>query len=156
MEATTTKGRQDLEASERGLSAWANFLRGHARLIRELDAELQEAHGSSLGDFDVLVQLALSEEGRLKMCDLAAAIVLSPSGLSRRVDRLERAGLVARERGSSDGRSVEARLTRDGKRLYQRLRKTHIAGIDERFNSRFNDEELETLRELLGRLNPDT
>ncbi len=155
MEATEIRKKQRTEASELGISAWANFLRGHARLVRELDAELQDSHGSSLGDFDVLVQLAVADEGRLRMCELASAIVLSPSGLSRRVDRLERAGLVARERGSSDARNVEARLTPAGKRLYQRLRKTHVAGIEERFNSRFSDRELETLRELLGRLQPD-
>ena len=149
------KEKQDTEAGELGVSAWANFLRGHAHLVRELDAELQESHGSSLGDFDVLVQLAVADDGRLRMCDLASAIVLSPSGLSRRVDRLERAGLVARERGCSDGRNVEARLTPAGKRLYQRLRKTHVAGIEERFNSRFSGKELETLRELLSRLQAD-
>lgn len=147
----TTK--QMTEPTETGVDAWANFLRAHAELIRELDAELQGQQGFALGDFDVLVQLARADEGRLKMCSLAEAIVLSPSGLSRRVDRLEKAGLVARERGCSDGRNVEARLTAEGKRLYQRLRKTHMAGIEERFTSRFSEDELETLRDLLGRLN---
>lgn len=157
MATKTAHGRsatKRTEPSETGVDAWANFLRGHARLIRELDAELQAEQGFSLGDFDVLVQLALAEEGRLRMCDLASAIVLSPSGLSRRVDRLERAGLVVRERGASDGRNVEARLSADGKRLYERLRKTHMAGIEERFTRQFSERELATLRDLLGRLNP--
>jgi DNA-binding MarR family transcriptional regulator len=144
--------RKRAEPSEAGIDAWAYFLRGHAGLMRELDAELQAEHGYSLGDFDVLVQLALSDEGRLKMCDLAAAIVLSPSGLSRRVDRLERTGLVARERGSTDARNVEARLTPAGRRLYTRLRATHMAGIQERFARQFSEAELRTLGDLLGRL----
>jgi DNA-binding MarR family transcriptional regulator len=151
---TTTKAKQDTSPamSEAAIEAWTHLLRGHARLIRELDAELREDHGSALGDFDVLAQLTFAPEGRLRMCDLASAIVLSPSGLSRRVDRLERAGLVVRERGCTDGRNVEARLSASGKRLFARLRTAHLAGIGERFASKFSEKELATLGELLGRL----
>lgn len=152
MPTTTPTRRGRTKPSETAVDAWANLLRGHATLIRELDAELQAAHGYSLGDFDVLVQLARADEGRLRMCDLAQAIVLSPSGLSRRVDRLERAGLVVRERGANDGRNVEARLSPAGKRLYERLRVTHFEGINEHFAQRFSASELATLAELLGRL----
>jgi DNA-binding MarR family transcriptional regulator len=134
------------------LDAWRNFLRANSRLTRELDHELHESHNTSLGDFDVLIQLDLAPRGRLKMCDLAAAIVLSPSGLSRRVDRLERAGLVKRERGSRDHRNVETHLTAAGKRRLAQLRKTHLTGVKERFADRFSAAELETLAELLGRL----
>ena len=108
-----------------------------------------------LGDFDVLIQLAEAPRGRRRMCDLAAAVVLSPSGLSRRVDRLERAGYVIRERAEHDARAVEARLTPAGKRLLGRLRATHLAGVRERFVDRFTDQELEILADLLGRLNAD-
>lgn len=135
-----------------GIPAWRSFLRAHSLLTRVLDEELRERHGYSLGDLDVLIQLAEAPRGRLRMCDLAAAVVLSPSGLSRRVDRLERAGLVARERGERDARNVEARLTPAGKRLHERLRQTHRGGVKERFADRFTTEELETLAEFLGRL----
>lgn len=138
--------------TEPGLSAWKHFLRAQSRLVAELDEELRERHGVALGDFDVLVQLAEAPKGRLRMCDLAAAVVLSPSGLSRRVDRLERAGLVTRERAERDARNVEARLTPSGKRLLTRLRATHRSGVKERFTDRFSDEELDLLVELLGRL----
>lgn len=151
--ATTSTAKERPELGAKAMDAWANFLRSHASLVRELDEELRAAEGYPLGDFDVLVQLAQADEGSLRMCDLAAAIVLSPSGLSRRVDRLERAGLVTRERAASDARSIEAHLTPAGRRLYQRLRKTHLAGIEERFAQRFSERELETLNELLGRLN---
>jgi DNA-binding MarR family transcriptional regulator len=86
------------------------------------------------------------------MCDLAAAVVLSPSGLSRRVDRLERAGYVTRERAEDDARNVEARLTPSGKRLLGGLRETHRAAVKERFADRFSAAELEALGALLGRL----
>jgi DNA-binding MarR family transcriptional regulator len=91
--------------------------------------------------------------GRLRMCELAEAVVLSPSGLSRRVDRLEREGLVTRERAERDARNVEARLTANGRRLLNRLRQTHREGVKNRFADRFSDSELELLSEFLGRLN---
>lgn len=138
--------------SEAALSAWKGFLRAHSRLVPALDEELRERHGFSLGDFDVLVQLEGAPGSRLRMCDLAEAVVLTPSGLSRRVDRLERAELVTRERAADDARSIEARLTPAGRRLLARLRTTHRAGVEEHFADRFSDAELERLAELMGRL----
>ena len=138
--------------TEAGLVAWKAFLRAHSRLVLALDQELRDRHGFALGDFDVLAQLAEAPRGRLRMCDLAAAVVLSPSGLSRRVDRLERAGLVGRARAERDARNVEAHLTPAGRQLLRRVRATHRGGVKERFADRFSDEELASLGELLGRL----
>lgn len=146
----TTKAPAPLD--EAGLAAWRSFLRAHARLIRELDTELQQRHDFALGDFDVLVQLSGAERGRLRMCELASAVMLSPSGLSRRVARLDDAGLVARERGAEDGRNVEARLTAAGTALLERLRETHLAGVEERFADHYSPAELERLGQLLERL----
>jgi DNA-binding MarR family transcriptional regulator len=150
--ASRPEATEILEDGHVGLEAWANLLRAHARLMRELDAELRDRHGVTLGDFDVLVNLANAPGRRRRMCDLASAVVLSPSGLSRRVDRLQRAGLVRRERGADDARNIHAGLTPAGNRLLRRLRDTHVAGIKERFVDRFRADELVTLRELLGRL----
>src|SRR3954469_19843123 len=138
--------------SNTGLSAWRSFIRAHSHLMRELDREMRERHGVALGDFDVLAQLDEAPLGRLRMCDLAAAVVLSPSGLSRRVDRLEREGLVSRARAQRDARNIEASLTSKGRQLLRRLRATHVAEVKERFADRFSAEELEALSELLPRL----
>jgi len=135
-----------------GVTAWKAFLRAHSRLMAELDEELRKEHGLAIGDFDVLAQLAQAPGGKLRMCDLAEAVVLSPSGLSRRVERLERAGIVSRRRAEGDARSVEARMTPAGSRLYRRLRRTHLEGVRRLFASPFDGEELEQLGELLGRL----
>ncbi|HWL64826.1 MAG TPA: MarR family transcriptional regulator, partial [Actinomycetota bacterium] len=81
--------------------------------MRELDEELQSAHDLTIGEFDVLRALFTAPDHRRRMCDLAEAVVLTASGLSRRVDRLERAGWVSRERSNEDGRSVETVLTDD-------------------------------------------
>jgi DNA-binding MarR family transcriptional regulator len=138
--------------SDAELRAWKSFLRANSRLTTELDRELRADHGVALGDFDVLAQLGEAGPGGLRMCDLAEAVVLSPSGLSRRIDRLERAGLVQRERGASDARNREARLTAEGKRLLNRLRRSHRAGVKQRFADRFSASEMETLSEMLARL----
>lgn len=81
-------------------------------------------------------------------------MILSPSGLSRRVDRLEKAGLVTRKRDPEDQRNIHARLSPKGERLWERLRPTHLRGIEERFGSRFSESEIATVSELLRRLNP--
>jgi len=150
--ASSTPPAALLDQSNVGLEAWRNLLKAHAHLIRELDEELRDRHNFTLGDFDVLVNLANAPGQRRRMCELADAVLLSPSGLSRRVDRLERTGYVQRARAAGDARNIEAGLTVAGKRLLRRLRGTHRAGIRERFVDRFSAEELETLRELLGRL----
>lgn len=134
------------------IEAWRAMLRANARLVRELDEELRREHGYALGDFDVLIQLTRAPDTRLRMCDLAEAVVLSPSGLSRRVERLERAGLVTRHRSAADGRSIEAELTPAGRRLFRRLRATHFEGVRRHFADRFDEAELRTIAELLGRL----
>lgn len=151
-EAPAAAGENERPLSETGLRAWRTLLFAHARLTRELDAELQERERTTLGDYDVLVQLAEAPHGCLRMHELAELVVLSPSGLSRRVDRLEGLGLVRRSRNAEDARGVEASLTPQGKRVFQRLRKTHRAGVQRRFASAFSERELRELASLLGRL----
>jgi DNA-binding MarR family transcriptional regulator len=154
MATTAQKEPLPLADDDVGLVAWRSLIESNARLMRELDAEMQDRHGYALGDFDVLVHLAHAPNSRLRMCDLANAVLLSPSGLSRRVDRLEGAGLIERARGRSDGRNVEAKLTPAGKRRLRKLRQTHREGIKERFVDQFTGAELATLSELLTRLVP--
>lgn len=135
-----------------GMDAWQSLLLANARLLSELDAELREQHGFTLGDYDVLVHLADAPAGGRRMCDLASAVLLSPSGLSRRIERLERSGLVQRRRAKGDARSIETALTPAGRKLLRRLRVTHRAGVQGRFVAQFSAAELETLSDLLGRL----
>lgn len=150
--ASSTETIGALEQREVGLEAWESLLRTHSLLIRELDEELRARHGFTLGDYDVLVNLGNAPGQRLRMCALAEAVLLSPSGLSRRVDRLEQAGFVQRERAANDARNIEAGLTPAGRRLLRRLRDTHLTGVRERFVERFSVDELDTLRGLLARL----
>ena len=137
-----------------GMRAWRSLLIAHSQLLAELDEGLQRSHGFTIGDYDVLVHLARAPDQRRRMCDLAAAVLLSPSGLSRRVARLERIGLVERRRAESDGRSIEAGLTDEGRRLFLELNRTHLAAVKELFVDRYSEAELDELGELLGRLLP--
>jgi DNA-binding MarR family transcriptional regulator len=156
MAATSaTSTRDPLPAGTAGLEAWKTLVIAHSRLFRALDEQMSAEHGRSLGDYDVLVQLASAPGQSLRMCDLASAVLLSPSGLSRRVERLERDGLVERRRAEGDGRNIEATLTSAGRRLFRRLQTTHHEGIKELFADEFSDGELDALSELLGRLEPE-
>ena len=79
---------------EPNLEAWIRFLRAHASVTRELSARLEADHGLTLNDYDVLVQLYYAPERRLRRVDLARSVLLSPSGITRLLDGLERAGWV--------------------------------------------------------------
>mgnify|MGYP005856913375 CR=1 FL=1 len=129
------------------LGAWRGFLRVHAAVIRQLDRELTEAHGLPLRAYEVLLYLEDAPNRRLRMTDLAARVLLSQSGLTRLVDRLERDGFVERQRCDDDRRGLWAMLTPAGLEALRAARRTHLAGVRARFLSRFDADEL---RELGG------
>ena len=147
-----TSSIEPLAFDSPGFAAWRGLIFSSSRLMKELDEELQGAHDLTLGEFDVLRALKTASDNQLRMCDLAEAVVLTASGLSRRVDRLERAGWVSRERSSEDGRSIETVLTADGAQFFARVSDFHLTGVRRHFAERFSDEELKTLAALLGRL----
>ena len=132
--------------------AWVGLIRAHASATRRFNAELVAGHGLTLNDYEVLLHLARAPERMMRRVDLSKSVLLTPSGITRLLEGLERCGYVARESCSSDARVTYARLTDDG---YDKLREasaTHLEGIRSHFAERFTDEELATLRELLERL----
>jgi DNA-binding MarR family transcriptional regulator len=138
--------------TEPGLTAWIRLLRAHSALTRELDARLDAAHGLSLRDYDVLVQLYFAPGRRMRRVDIARTVILSPSGITRLLEGLERAGWVAKHHCESDARVTWAVLTEEGARKFEEARTTHLADIEELFNSNFDESEHDQLAELLGRL----
>src|SRR4051812_13715302 len=114
------------------LAAWRGMLRAHANLVRCLDGELREAHELSLHEYEVLLVLDNAPGRRLRMSDLATAVVLSQSGLTRLVDRLVLAGSVERTRCETDRRGLNAELTEAGRARLAEARPTHLAGIHAR------------------------
>jgi DNA-binding MarR family transcriptional regulator len=136
------------------LGAWAGFLRTHAELVRELDRELETAHGLPLTQYEVLIRLADAPDDRLRMSELARSVYLSQSGVTRLVDRLEARGLVVREPCPEDRRGLHARMTDEGRELLARARPTHLAGVRARFLRHFDDEELRALAVAWERVAP--
>jgi DNA-binding MarR family transcriptional regulator len=138
--------------NEEELAAWRGMLRAHAELTKELDAELAREHNLPLSSYEVLLYLADAPDGRMRMAELADSVLISRSGLTRLVDRLEREGLLKRERCESDARGYFAEITPKGRRLFDAARRTHLDGVRARFLSRFSRDELRTLGALWQKL----
>jgi DNA-binding MarR family transcriptional regulator len=142
------------QLNRRELAAWRGFLRVHASLLRDLDRELEEAHGLPLTHYEVLLHLANAPGDRLRMSDLASSVLLSQSGVSRLVDRLERVGHVVRKPCPDDRRVLYAQLTDAGRTRLAEARPTHLAGVRARFLAHFDDAELDDLAEAWERVHP--
>lgn len=140
----TSTGR-DRRPAAAELAAWRSFLRAHAHLSRRLEAELVARERLSLAAYDVLVQLAEAPQRRLRMADLADALLLSRSGVTRLVDRLERIGLVSRCRADEDGRGIHAELTQAGLDRLRMASRTHLEGVARHFADRLDERQLAQL-----------
>ncbi|HMJ97231.1 MAG TPA: MarR family transcriptional regulator [Thermoleophilaceae bacterium] len=128
------------------------MLRAHAELTRALDAQLAREHKLPLSSYEVLLFLADAPDGRMRMSELAESVLLSRSGLTRLVDRLEREGLLKRERCESDARGLFAEITPEGRRMFDEARRTHLDGVRALFLDRFSRAELRTLGGLWQKL----
>ncbi|HEY3051691.1 MAG TPA: MarR family transcriptional regulator [Gaiellaceae bacterium] len=134
------------------LEAWINFLRAHAAVTRQFNAELLATHGLTINDFDVLAQLSLAPEQALKRVDLAERVLLTPSGITRLLKGLEDAGYICNRRCDEDARVTYAVLTPEGREKLDEARKTHVASVRALFSERFEKGELRELASLLERL----
>ena len=148
--STTKSSGSPLDPPE--LGAWRGFLRTHARVTRALDAQLIAEQGISLSSYEVLLFLADASGGRMRMSELADGVLLSRSGLTRLVDRLEADGLVRREECDTDARGLDAVITPQGRRRFARARRTHLSGVRQSFLEQLSDAEQRELAELWERL----
>ena len=121
----------DLRSIE--LEAWINFLRAHAAVTRQFNAELLATHALTIND-------------------LAERVLLTPSGITRLLKGLEEAGWISNRPCAEDARVTYAVLTPAGKKKLEQARKTHVASVRALFSERFDHDELETLALLLERL----
>jgi DNA-binding MarR family transcriptional regulator len=134
------------------LETWTTFLRAHSGITRRLSADLLSEHGLTLNGYEVLLHLAQAPDRRLRRVDLVDRLVLTPSGITRLLDGLERAGYVTKAACDADARVTYAVLTDEGRDKLRAASKTHVAGVRDLFVDRFDDGELETLVSLLSRL----
>jgi DNA-binding MarR family transcriptional regulator len=115
-----------LDADE--MAAWRNYVDCGGALAQALEADLQ-GFGLTMGDYEVLVFLSEAADHRLRMCDLAARLRLSPSGLTRRLDGLVKSGVVGRQPSEDDRRVMLAVLTDQGFELLKRAAPHHVASV---------------------------
>jgi len=132
--------------------AWRTFLTAHAAVIERIERDLAREEMLPLGWYDVLLALSEASEQQLRMNELARAVVLSRSGLTRLVDRLEKAELLRRERCDDDRRGCYAVLTEEGRAALRRSWPVYAGGISEHFGRHLGDDEVTMLTEALGRV----
>ena len=140
------------QTSTTSLDAWVRLLRAHAATTRALSAELVADHGLTINDYEALLLLARAEGGYLKRVELAEQLILTPSGITRLLDGLERAGYVEKGSCPTDARVNYAVLTAAGRAKLEEASSSHVAAVRELFEGRFDEDELATLAGLLGRL----
>lgn len=134
------------------VTAFGMLLEAHGALRNVLSHELESASGVPASWYGVLIRLARSPEGRLRMSDLAAGIALTASGTTRLVDRIEAAGLIRRIACPEDRRVAWCELTPKGREVLARATPVHIKGLREHMAKHLSPEELATLTQLLRRL----
>jgi len=138
------------------LRAWTDFVLSYNGLTAVLEREMQDETGITLSQYDVLLRLAEAPGGRLKMSDLAQAIVYSTGGLTRLFERMRRAGLVRREPSEHDRRVIYAVLTDDGMERLRAASAVHLAGVRRHFAAQLADDEAGIVAAFLGRLHEST
>jgi len=148
MERTTATG----QASRTELEPWVRFIRAHAAIVKELSSDLVTTHGLTINDYEVLLRLARADGGRMRRVDIAQEVLLTPSGITRLLEGLERAGFVERVACKEDLRVSYAQLTPAGRTKLRAAGKTHVAGIHRVFLDHFDGDERAVVSELLGRL----
>ena len=131
------------------MRAWKALIHVTTGVMATLDGELRADHGLSLGEYEVLVHLSEAPDYSLRMTDLADRLKLSPSGITRRVDGLVRAGLVERRQCPSDRRGSNAVLTEDGMLRLKAAAPTHVRGVRRHFVDQLSERQLANLASAL-------
>ena len=132
--------------------AWTRLLRAYASTTRLLSASLQAEHGLTINDYEALYVLSRAEGRRMRRVDLARRLLLTPSGVTRLLEGLERSGLVERAACAADLRVTYAQLTDAGAERLEAASCAHVGSIRTLFEEHFSPEEIEALASALGKL----
>ena len=132
--------------------AWLNVVQAHSVVSSLIESRLDAAVGLSLAEHELLIRLAQAPDRHLRMYDLASLLLLSKSGITRVVDRLERRNLVARKMSDSDRRVVLACLTDEGAELLEQARPFIAGGVEEFFSRHLDASEIDALRGALRKV----
>lgn len=137
------------------MPAWLALVRTHARLWDQVEARMRRSSGLTMARYDVLMQLEAAG-GRLGLGDLAAAVLLSPSGLSKLLDRMEASGLIEREPDPDDARSTFATITSRGRGVVRKAREDHHAFLQDAFGDALSARDLADLARIMRRIDART
>jgi DNA-binding MarR family transcriptional regulator len=129
--------------------SWRAYVIGSTLLSDTLDRELRQAHGLSLGEYEILVRLSENADRRLRMAQIADSMQHSRSRITHTVARMEKAGLIDRCAATRDGRGVEARMTEKGWALLVAAAPTHVEGVRAHFVDIAGDEAFATMGRLM-------
>jgi DNA-binding MarR family transcriptional regulator len=140
---------------EAEMRAWRGLVQAATGLLAVLDNELQAEHGLTMGDYEVLVHLSEAPDRAIRMSELAGRLHLSPSGITRRIDGLVRAGLVERRPCPNDRRGSNAVVTPLGLKALHSAAPTHVRGVREYFIDRLSDRQLAQLADALSLIDVD-
>ncbi|OKI18125.1 MarR family transcriptional regulator [Saccharothrix sp. CB00851] len=134
------------------MRAWRNYVIGASMLADRLHRELQDGHGVSLADYEVLVRLSERPGRRMRMSQLADEVASSKSRVSHQVARMEREGLLRRRECPEDGRGVFAELTDEGMTLLETSAPTHVEGVREHMIDLLSRDEQEVVAKVFDRI----
>ena len=141
----------DTDDYDRWMPAWLMFIRTYARLWDQVEAQMRRDHGLTVPRYDVLIHLD-TVDGRLRLSELAEAIVLSPSGLSKLLDRMEASELIRREPDPHDARSTFARITPRGRSLVANARQSHHEFLQRAFGDALDARDVADLTRIMERI----
>jgi DNA-binding MarR family transcriptional regulator len=139
------------DTADRWTTSWLALIRTHAQLWDKTETQMRHDSGLTMPRYDVLMQLDMSG-GQLGLSDLASTIVLSPSGLSKLLDRMEASGLIRRQPDPSDARSTFATITPRGRSLVRTARVKHHEWLQRAFGDALDDRDLADLRRIMKRI----
>jgi MarR family transcriptional regulator, 2-MHQ and catechol-resistance regulon repressor len=134
------------------VEALGALLVAHSTLTRELSKQLEADHGLTLMDWEVLMLLSKADGHEMRRVDLARQVRLSPSGITRMLDRLEAAGLVEKGSCPEDARVTYAVLTEAGMRKLEDSYPRHFENIDQLLGAQLDPKEIASLSEMLAKL----
>jgi DNA-binding MarR family transcriptional regulator len=140
---------------ERWTPAWLALVRTHARLWDQCETQMRHDSGLTLPRYDVLMHLDMAG-GRVGLTELASIVVLTPSGLSKLLDRMEASQLLRREPDPRDARSTFAKITPRGRSLVRKARQTHHAWLQQAFGDALDDRDIVDLTRVMGRIEAQT
>lgn len=150
--STPTASRPSSPFDEVERAAWGGIIAIHGRLMHEVEEDLRINSGLTHPEFEVLLRLYFAEDHRARIQDLAADSILTPSGMSRLVSRLEERDFVIRHRAEEDGRGAYAELTKRGQEAFATAADHHISFVRGSFLSKFTRDELRMMGAFWERL----